>query len=129
MRTFKRALHIGYRTITVFVFGLLLGSTVLFGQSTSGSIIGTVKDNAGALVPDATVTVANPAINLKRTASSNSEGGFVFAQLPPGNYTVTSREKRLQTVGEKWRRLERHRAPQCRRLYAGDRVTSVRSLQ
>jgi hypothetical protein len=89
MRTYKRALHIGYRMIALSVFGLLLGGTALFGQSTSGSITGTVRDNAGALIPEATVTVANAATNLKRTVTSNSEGGFVVAQLPPGNYTVT----------------------------------------
>jgi hypothetical protein len=58
------------------------------GQSTSGSITGTVKDGAGAPVPEANVLVANPATNLTRKATTNSAGVFTVPQLPPGNYTV-----------------------------------------
>ncbi|MGH9937574.1 MAG: carboxypeptidase regulatory-like domain-containing protein [Blastocatellia bacterium] len=60
-----------------------------FGQSTSGSITGTVKDSAGAPVADANVLVTNPAINLTRKVVTNSAGGFTAPQLPPGNYNIT----------------------------------------
>src|SRR5262249_52326822 len=58
------------------------------GQSTSGSITGTVKDNAGAPVADASVLVTNPATNLTRKVTTNSVGVFTATQLPPGNYTI-----------------------------------------
>jgi carboxypeptidase family protein/TonB-dependent receptor-like protein len=58
------------------------------GQSTSGSITGTVKDGAGAPVPEANVLITNPATNLTRKATTNSAGVFTVPQLPPGNYTV-----------------------------------------
>jgi outer membrane receptor protein involved in Fe transport len=67
----------------------LLMAPAGFGQSTSGSITGTVKDNAGAPIADASVTITNPATNLKRQVSTNSAGIFSTAQLPPGNYNVT----------------------------------------
>ena len=97
MRSFKRVLHMGCRTIPVLVFGLLLGSTVLFGQSTSGSITGTVKDNAGAVVPEATVTVTNPQTNFTRTAASNTAGNYNFPNLSPGLYNVRAEHEGFQT--------------------------------
>jgi len=75
------------RSITALALVLLAAATGL-GQSTSGSITGTVKDGAGAPVPDANVLVNNPATNLKRKVMTNSAGVFTATQLPPGNYTV-----------------------------------------
>jgi hypothetical protein len=75
------------RSITALALVMLAATTGL-GQSTSGSITGTVKDGAGAPVPDATVLVTNPATNLTRKATTNSAGVFTAAQLPPGNYTI-----------------------------------------
>src|SRR5262245_33288404 len=67
---------------------VLLTATSVLGQSTSGSITGTVKDNAGAPVADANVLVTNPATNLTRKVTTNSAGVFTAPQLPPGNYTI-----------------------------------------
>jgi hypothetical protein len=75
------------RSITALALVLLAATTGL-GQSTSGSITGTVKDGAGAPVPDAAVLVTNPATNLTRKVTTNSAGVFTATQLPPGNYTV-----------------------------------------
>ena len=67
---------------------VLLAATTGLGQSTSGSITGTVKDGAGAPVPDANVMVTNPATNLTRKVTTNGAGVFTATQLPPGNYTI-----------------------------------------
>jgi len=75
------------RSITALALVLLAAATGL-GQSTSGSITGTVKDGAGAPVPDAAVLVTNPATNLTRKVMTNNAGVFTATQLPPGNYTV-----------------------------------------
>jgi carboxypeptidase family protein/TonB-dependent receptor-like protein len=75
------------RSITALALVLLAAATGL-GQSTSGSITGTVKDGAGAPVSDANVLVTNPATNLTRRVTTNSAGVFTAPQLPPGNYTV-----------------------------------------
>src|SRR5262245_16659395 len=68
---------------------VLLAATIGLGQSTSGSITGTVKDNAGAPITDANVLVANPATNLTRKVTTNSSGVFTATQLPPGNYNIS----------------------------------------
>jgi Carboxypeptidase regulatory-like domain/TonB-dependent Receptor Plug Domain len=74
-------------SIPALMFALII-STAGFAQSTSGSITGTVKDANGAPIPDASVTVTNPSMNLTRTVPTNSQGVFVAPQLPPGTYTV-----------------------------------------
>lgn len=68
---------------------LILGLTVFgFGQETTGSIDGTVKDSAGALVPGATVTIEGNA--FKRTVTTNDEGFYRVLAVPPGDYNVTA---------------------------------------
>jgi Carboxypeptidase regulatory-like domain/TonB-dependent Receptor Plug Domain len=65
----------------------------------TGSITGTILDANGGVVPSANVTAANPTNGVSRTAVSNDQGVFVFAQLPTGTYTVTVEKagfKRLQ---------------------------------
>src|SRR5688572_13350455 len=61
------------------------------GQEISGSIVGTVRDSAGAVVPGATVTVTDPSKNdlVVRTLTATEEGEFSVPNLPIGSYTVT----------------------------------------
>jgi outer membrane receptor protein involved in Fe transport len=96
-RTCKHFFRIQH--LAIAVFGLLLAAnTAAYGQSTSGSITGTVRDKAGALVTDATVTASNPAINLTRTTRTNAEGIFVITQLPPGTYSVAVEKSGFKRV-------------------------------
>src|SRR4029453_12265107 len=58
-------------------------------QSAAADLQGSVKDSTGAVVPNATVTVRNPATNLTRTATSNDEGFYRIVNLTPGDYEIT----------------------------------------
>jgi outer membrane receptor protein involved in Fe transport len=60
-----------------------------YGQSTSGSITGTVKDAAGAPIANAGVIITAPATNLSRQIRTNNSGVFIAAQLPPGKYNIS----------------------------------------
>lgn len=72
-----------------FCVWILLFSLPLTAQSPdTGSISGTVTDNANAFIPAATITVANNA-GITKTASSDGEGKFLIGGLPTGKYTVT----------------------------------------
>src|ERR1700744_5561673 len=74
----------------------VLGFAVLFGfcenfaagQST-GTVRGVVKDPAGAVLPNATVTLTNTGTDRKVQATTNAVGGYGFTFLPPGNYSLT----------------------------------------
>src|SRR4029077_7250986 len=73
----------------VFSIGFFL-STCLFvqGQSTYGSITGSVTDPSGAAIADAQVTLTNMGTAEKRTQSTGSDGLYSFVNLNPGQYRV-----------------------------------------
>jgi hypothetical protein len=66
----------------------LLTLTAL-GQTTTGSLGGSVSDPSGAVVPGATVTLVNTATGAERSAVSSSTGTFDFQALQPGTYTIS----------------------------------------
>ena len=55
----------------------------------TASITGTVTDSSGAAVANAKVEINDAAAGLKRTASTNGAGDYIFAALPIGSYDVT----------------------------------------
>lgn len=83
-----------------FIFSLLIMSLCfsmsIFAQETTGSIEVTVKDTAGAVVPNVSVTIAsattvgNTTAGFKRTITTNDGGTLRLLQVPPGTYTVTA---------------------------------------
>src|SRR5258706_6828777 len=77
------------RAALVCWFSLLLICLPAFPQSTTGSIVGTVKDTTGAVLPNATVTVTNTDQNIVvRTLKSDSQGNYTAPLLPVGHYSV-----------------------------------------
>ena len=70
-----------------FAFVLVL-SSVSFAQTNTASIVGSVKDPDGALVPGAKVTITNNATGITRETASNDSGEFTVPNLAPGNYSV-----------------------------------------
>jgi len=63
-------------------------SISLYGQSTYGSVAGSVTDTSGAAVTDAKVTLTNLGTAEKRTQSSGSDGLFTFVNLFAGQYRI-----------------------------------------
>lgn len=68
---------------------LVAFSMITFGQETTGEIQGTIKDQSGAVIPNATVTVKGVSVGFNRTVQTNDEGYYRIRQVPPGNYNVT----------------------------------------
>ena len=74
-------------------------STVLAqSQSTTGSIQGTVSDQAGAVIAGATVEVKYLDTNTTKNLSTDAGGRFVFLQLQPGGYTLTASKQGYSTL-------------------------------
>lgn len=67
-------------------------------QITTGVIEGTVTDEAGAVVPAASVEVKNLDTNTSNTLPTNEDGRFVFLQLPPGRYTLNVAKQGFATI-------------------------------
>jgi hypothetical protein len=74
------------RVVLILVLSLLF-QPLVFAQQRTGALHGQVLDELGAVIVGATVTVtdANGAI---KTATTNDEGQYTVAGLPPGRYTV-----------------------------------------
>jgi len=74
--------------LSLFVAICLSFLAVAYGQSTSATLSGTVADEQGSVVPNASVTVTNTATGLQRQATTSNEGAFTIPLLPPAAYTV-----------------------------------------
>jgi hypothetical protein len=66
------------------------------GQSTA-TIQGSVTDQKGAVIPNATVTARNRATSFERTTQTDSEGNYQIAALPVGNYSVEVKVQGFKT--------------------------------
>ncbi|MGA3203379.1 MAG: TonB-dependent receptor [Bryobacteraceae bacterium] len=73
------------------VAALLLCPVSAFAQSlgNAGTITGTVLDQSGALVPQATVTLTSAVTGYKQTVPSGSDGTFRLTNIPPNTYHLT----------------------------------------
>ncbi len=69
------------------VFALF--ASLVFAQTETGTITGTVSDPTGAVVPSAKITVKNTATNAIRSSQTNSTGSYTVTNLPPGPYMVS----------------------------------------
>src|SRR2546425_10567640 len=68
---------------------LLLSSISALAQTpTTGRIAGTVKDQNGAVIVGAEVTVASKATADERTVLTDATGSYSVPLLPPGAYRV-----------------------------------------
>ena len=74
------------RAVFVLV-ALVLFSTTVFGQ-VLGSISGYVQDPTTAVIPNATVIVANAETGVARTLATDERGFYEARALPAGRYDV-----------------------------------------
>src|SRR5262245_21051935 len=72
----------------VAVAVLVLSSASLAWAQIAGSLRGSVTDKTGAVVPGATVTLTSEATKFSRNVTTDAKGGYFFASLDPGTYTL-----------------------------------------
>lgn len=89
-----------FRFIKLLLSFVLCLSATAFGQETTGSIEGTIKDPTGAVVPNVTITITSArgaasgttttgiTTGFKRTITTDEGGFFRVLQVPPGAYDV-----------------------------------------
>ena len=63
---------------------------LVLGQADQGSIAGTVVDSTGSRVPNAKVTLLDPATGFTLQVTADATGGYVFSPIKIGTYTVTA---------------------------------------
>jgi hypothetical protein len=110
----KEAVVVRFRGILgVFLLGLLaiaigLPTRVRAQSTISGYVTGTVTDASKGAVSNAKVTLENQGTSFHQTAVTDSDGGFHFNYIPPGEYVVnvtadgftSFRENITVTVGQ-----------------------------
>jgi hypothetical protein len=75
--------------LTIATACVLLFSQASYGQSTFGTVQGTVKDPSGSLIPMATVSLMNTGTNAEKKTITNSNGAYEFVNVEIGNYRLT----------------------------------------
>ena len=73
-----------FRAVSLF----LIASAITFGQTTTGDILGTVRDATGAVVPGANVKVRNMDTNQTKETTSSDTGTFRVTLLQTGSYEL-----------------------------------------
>src|SRR2546422_4682130 len=78
------------RTIALAVLLVLMGGTSLYAQVDTGAVLGTVKDQTGAVIPGAKVTLTNEGTNFSVVTNTGSDGSYIFTPVKIGSYGVTA---------------------------------------
>jgi len=102
----------------ITIAALLLCVVGAWAQVTTANLAGTVQDASGAVIPGAPVTLTNDNTGLTYNTETGPAGGFTFAVLPTGTYTLA-----IQAPG-----FKAYRATGVR-LVASANVRQVHSLE
>src|SRR5262249_43869582 len=69
---------------------IALGTCLTFAQTSTATILGSVKDASGALVPGVSITIKHTESGLTRAVVSGERGGYNVPLLPVGAYEITT---------------------------------------
>jgi hypothetical protein len=65
-----------------------IAPAAVHAQAVFGTIVGTVTDPTGAVIPNATIIVTDPSKGTSQTVQSNGSGNYTVSRLIPDTYTV-----------------------------------------
>ncbi len=85
-----------FRVAAVWLALLTVPATL--AQAPTGIITGTIADESGALIPNATIIITNKATSAARTVTANTEGLFSAPALPAGLYEVRAEVPGFKTM-------------------------------
>ena len=81
-----------------FLILALVIEASLLGQAVTGTLLGTVLDPTGAVVPNASVTLTNEGTGIANHMSTTAQGFYTFSTLDPGRYSVSVSAPGFQTT-------------------------------
>lgn len=73
--------------VVAFILGAF-AAIPAWAQYSTASINGIVRDESGAVVPQASITLRNTETGVERRSVSNTSGNYVFLDILPGTYTL-----------------------------------------
>src|ERR1035441_9987192 len=78
------------RNLWLCILVACLLSPCVWPQASTGTASGTVRDQTGAFVPNATVTLTAVNANAVSTTKTNGAGFYIFPGLVPGPYRLAA---------------------------------------
>jgi Carboxypeptidase regulatory-like domain/TonB-dependent Receptor Plug Domain len=85
---------------------LAISAPVALAQVDQGTILGTVEDKTGAVIPGATVILTNIDTGLTLERKTNGSGIYVFSPLKIGNYKVSATASGFETTSHQGLHLD-----------------------
>jgi hypothetical protein len=79
------------------IYFFVLSAGTFRAQQNNASIVGTVTDSSGAVLPGATVTLTNTATNVAQTTQTSGAGDYVFPMVQVGTYAIKVEMKGFKT--------------------------------
>ena len=78
-----------------FLLGVVLMAGLAFAQSDQGKIAGTAKDDSGAVIPGAKITITNEKTGAAREVEADAKGFFIATNLSPSSYGIIAKSEGL----------------------------------
>ena len=98
MRVDRRSLRSFAGAVTL----LLVSAALVLGQASyTAQVRGVVKDQSGAMIPGATVTITNDATGIAGTAKSDDHGFYILTGLRPAVYTIKTEAAGFRVAEQK----------------------------
>ncbi len=82
-------LRTGSAFLCCLIISLCMVNLSSLGQTTTGTISGTITDPTGGAIPNAKATVTSVQTGISQAVQSNASGNYVFPALAVGDYTLT----------------------------------------
>jgi hypothetical protein len=77
---------------------VLIFASGLYGQAVTGSLLGTITDTSGAVVPGAAIVITEVNTNSRRSGAGNTDGNYGFPSLEPGVYQIRVEHQGFRTA-------------------------------
>ena len=92
-----RKLVVGVALIVGVTASMAAWVSSLRAQEVNATVVGTVRDASGSVIPKVNVSVRNVATNITHTTASNSVGDYTVGSLIPGEYSITAEFQGFKT--------------------------------
>ena len=84
--------------LLIVLFGSVVFNANAHAQTSYGSVVGTVTDPSGAIIPGTAVVLKNTVTNTSETVVTGAAGNFTFANLNPSNYDLTATKQGFESL-------------------------------
>ncbi len=98
MSLIRSSLLLRTRVLTIALSLFTLLSPAVFAQFDSGTVLGTIRDQSGAVVANVTVTLENVSTGVTSNTTTSTEGDFTFVNVRLGRYRIKTQAAGFQAA-------------------------------